>query len=154
MDVAKLVGAITAIIGTVWLFRNWRLDRVDLRLEPFVGIPDKPREGWRDSELPKICIELVNYGRREVRVEGLGQKSALWGGADVSYSKDGTVNGLPCVVKEGERKVISIFLGEMNDTLKMYVTDSLNRRWYIRKRDVIELRRTVLSAIARWEARK
>jgi len=139
------IGAVSGLTSLLWQVRNWKIDRVDLRVEAMVANVIDPsatpvrrpdiREHYptQPTERPCLCVSLSNHGRRDVHVQSIGITGSR-GLPNAVFGKG--VEGLPSALKEGERKSFVLNLRPITDprVVALWAVDGRGKELRLPKR--------------------
>jgi hypothetical protein len=154
-EIIAIVGAIPGGISLAWLVRNWREDRVDLRLTASAGAQViVHRFSLRQPKLlpihpvPAVIVSLANHGRREAHVEYL---AAEW--SDGTESVLGRSAGAgACSLKEGQCRQVAIDILEFTrsgvNLTGVLAYDGLGRAWPLHHVAFLELQSEMREPLA------
>ena len=135
-----------------WLVRNWRLDRVDVRLT--AGVVTKDPTALQAIMYPLVTnstrdtlrLTLANHGRRDVQVREIGGTYAE--GAEFVFED---ADGLPCTLREGQSESfaldLAIFKEEPSTSLQtLWARDALGRTWPLHNTEFLRVQGTARRA--------
>lgn len=139
----SIVGMASGLGSVFWHIRNWRNDRLDIRLNGSIHRNYDP--SFPSVAACELRISLANHGRREVQICEL-----LVGRTDGSTVPVRVEGELPLVLNGGLAKTLTsevdVFIGNVSE---LYAVDGRGKSWPMHQVDFLKLQREVRHVLER-----